>query len=114
MAKATAVSAEKIVELRALLITYRKEIDALIGLHHTWRHLSDKAKKVCAKDFDEAIVAREALLEELHRCKHLETKTMLNEVDMGLMDNAKIASDLYGFDAKAYLSEVQKKLPPAK
>lgn len=105
------ISEEKLLELRSLLLIYRREVEALVGVNHIWRQLSNKAKDVCAKDFDQAISAREELLEELSECKHLETKTMLNEVDMELLDNAKIAMDLYGFEVKSYLSELRKKLP---
>jgi hypothetical protein len=111
MARAT-ISEEKLTELRSLLSMYKKEVCALHGVSHAWKKLSTKARDVCAKDFDEAIIAREELLEELFKYKNLDLKTVLNEVDELLLDRAKMVMDIYRFDVKSYLNEMKKKLSP--
>lgn len=102
MAKAK-MTDEKEIELKSLLSAYKTEVYALEGVKAVWRQLPNKSRDICAKDFDEAIVARETALEQINKYKSLELKTILNEIDEMLSGRAKMASELYGFKVASYL-----------
>ena len=59
------LSSSKIKLLEGLLSVYRKEVEVIYAVGVTWDQLKDEAKNQCVEDFDQAIIARETLLEEI-------------------------------------------------
>src|SRR5271170_3935324 len=108
MAK-TNINVDQIEMLEGLLRIYKSEVEAIHGIGITWTQLAEEAKDRCSEDFDEAITAREAYLEELLRLQDSDIKIDLFEkrlayVDQLLFEHSKVLKEIYGLDVKAYLS----------
>jgi hypothetical protein len=103
------ISTEKIKFLDDLLYLYKAEIDVIYAIDISWPKLSDAAKDKCEEDFEQAFIARETLLEELHQLKDAEIKVgafeaKLADVDHTLLQYSKVVKDMYGLDVKSYLN----------
>ncbi len=108
------ISTDKIKLLDELVQIYKYEIDAIYAIGIVWTQLSDKAKNKCAEDFDQAIIARETLLEELAQIKEVGNKlegfdVKLSNVDKTLLLYNKVVKEIYGLDVKAFLNVKQPK-----
>ncbi len=104
-----AIGADKSKFLDDILCIYKNEIEAIYAIGITWSQLKDEAKDKCAEDFDQAIVAREAMLEEMLYLKDAGSKvdvfeSKLNAVDQMLLSYHKVVKEIYGLDVKAFLN----------
>lgn len=114
MAKLTS---EKANFLEELLVIYKQEVHVLYAVAAAWNKLQERAKDICAEDFDKSIIARETLLEELDALRSLGIKietyeNALFETDQILLKYSGIAKELYGMDVKVFLTS--KVLPKSK
>lgn len=115
-----AIAAEKAKMLKGLLDMYAQEVDAVYPIYISWEQLKEAAQDKCAEDFDQALIARETLLEELAELKdagikpeHYETE--LSNADSSLLYYAGWVKEIYGLDVKSFLNVKQPKaLQPAK
>ena len=94
---------------------YTSEVKAVYAIYSSWSKLKEDAKDKCAEDFDQALVARETLLEELLDAKDEELdiaqfETDLKDSDKMLLGYHKIVKEIYGLDAKAFLNVKPPKL----
>jgi len=109
------INPDKIKLLDGFLKIYEQEIRVIHAIWLSWDLLSNEAKDICAEDFDKAIVAREAFLEEIALAKdsgaqmeHYEGQ--LKRADSILLQCELLAKDLYGLDVKKFLSIKEIKL----
>jgi len=102
------INASKIKLLEALLNEYRKEINLIHAINVSWKQLNDEAKGVCVEDFDQAIVARETLLEELADLRDAgfvpdQYEFSLFTIDQHLLEQNKKVKQMYGLDVNSFL-----------
>lgn len=115
------LSPSKLEMLEALLNIYRKEVEVIYAVNATWEQLREEAKNQCVEDFDQAIIAREALLEEIADLKDAggdvkQFEFHLFNVDRHLLDQNTIVREIYGLDVNSFLNVKKPKglLPKAK
>lgn len=102
------ISDDKIKLLNSLLDLYKNEVEVIYAINISWDLLTDEAKSKCVEDFDQAIIARETLQEELAELRaegiipHKYEFTLFN-VDQYLLELNSIVKDLYGLDARDYI-----------
>lgn len=115
----TFVDADKARFLESLLNVYRKEVEVIYAISISWEQLKDEAKDQCVEDFDQAIIAREALIEELTELKDAglapeQLEFALFNVDQHLLDQHSLVRDIYGLDVHAFLNVKKPKALRAK
>lgn len=93
-------------EINLLVNRYKNEVFAIDAIKLTWNLLHDDAKNACARDFDDALISREIILEE---CAHIKNnldgvKILVSEIDSQLLLRASDVAELYGLDVKSYLN----------
>lgn len=109
------LTSERTKLLTGLLNVYASEVKAIYAVYSSWSKLKEDAKDKCAEDFDQALVARETLLEELLDAKDDELdvgqfEVALKEADKMLLGYHKVVKEIYGLDAKAFLNVKPPKL----
>ena len=112
-----AFSTDKASLLESLLNVYRKEVDVIYAVSTSWAQLKEEAKVQCADDFDQAIIAREALLEELADLRDSgvipeQYEFLLFNVDQHLLDQNALVREIYGLDVYDFLNVVKPKALP--
>lgn len=114
------INANKIKLLDALLDMYKKEVEVIYAVNVSWDQLKDEARAQCAEDFDQAIIARETLLEELADLRDNgiapeQYEFSLFNIDQHLLDQNALIMEIYGLDVHAFLNVKKPKgLPEAK
>jgi len=115
------ISPSKLKLLESLLSIYRKEVEVIYAVNITWDQLKDEAKNKCVEDFDQAIIAREALLEEIADLKDAglsprDFEFHLFNIDQHLLDQNSIVREIYGLDVYSFINVKKPKglLPKAK
>lgn len=115
------LSPGKVKLLEALLNVYQKEVEVIYAINAIWDKLKDEAKDKCVEDFDQAIIARETLLEEIADLKDAgisvhDYEFSLFNTDQYLIDQNTIVRDIYGLDVNSFLNVKKPKalLPKAK
>jgi hypothetical protein len=103
------LSPEKLKLLNGLLNFYKQEIEAIYAINVSWKQLKDAAKDKCAEDFDQALIARETLLDELADLRDggivpNEHELQLYYVDQELVKHEDIIKSLYGLDVRSFLN----------
>ena len=91
-------------DIKDILNRYKKEIYAIDGIYGIWSKLTEKARDICMRDFDEIIILREVALEQVFRLKLIECKNTLDSIDVELLKNSLAVEELFGFDVKSYLN----------
>jgi hypothetical protein len=115
-----AITPDKAKLLDGLLDMYAQEIEAVYAIFVSWNQLKDAAKDKCSDDFDQALIARETLLEELADLRDAGITPEYYEIELGKVDSILLSynafvKDIYGLDAKSFLNVKQPKaLQPAK
>lgn len=115
------ISPSKLQLLEGLLSIYRKEVEVVYAVSITWEQLKDEAKNQCVEDFDQAIIARESLMEEIADLKDAGYSTRdfdfhLFTIDQHLLDQNSIVREIYGLDVNSFINVKKPKglLPKAK
>lgn len=108
-------TADKAKLLTGLLNVYADEVKAIYAIYFAWNQLKTDAQDKCIEDFDQALVARESLFEELADLKDASVDTKewdeaIKVADELLLEQAKIVKEVYGLDVKAFLNIKQPKL----
>jgi hypothetical protein len=103
------ISAGKVKLIEALLDVYGKEVEAIFAVDAAWDQLKDEAKSKCVEDFDQAIIARETLLEELGELRDAGIKPEMYEfslysIDQHLLQQHVVVNELYGMDVNSFLN----------
>jgi hypothetical protein len=103
------INRDKIELLESLLSVYRKEIEVIYAINISWEQLKDEAKAQCAEDFDQAIKAREILLEELAELRDAgfvpdKFEFSLFTIDQHLLDQHSLVNEMYGLDVHSFLN----------
>lgn len=103
------ISDDKIKLLDALLEIYKREVSVIYAINASWEQLKEEAKVRCAEDFDQAIIARETLLEELADLRDSNIvpeayEFALFSIDQNLLNQGSLVRDLYGLDVHAFFN----------
>lgn len=103
------ISAGKVKLLEGLLSLYRKEVEVIYAVNATWDQLKDEARAKCVEDFDQAIIARETLLEEIAELKDAgaasgQFEFSLFAIDQHLLDQNVMVREIYGLDVHSFLN----------
>lgn len=103
------ISPSKLKLLEGLLNLYKKEVEVIYAVSITWDQLKDEAKNQCVEDFDQAIIARETLLEEIADLKDAglspqDFEFHLFNVDQDLLEQNSIVREIYGLDVNSFLN----------
>jgi len=103
------ISPTKMKLLEGLLSVYKSEVEVIYALGVTWEQLKEEARTKCAEDFDEAIFAREQLLEEIANLKDAgitpkDFEFSLFTIDQHLLDQNLIVREIYGLDVHSFLN----------
>ena len=103
------ISPDKAELLDALLNVYKAEVEVVYAVSVSWDQLKEEAKTKCVEDFDQAIVAREALLEELADLRDAgiipnKHEFSLYTVDQHLLEQNVIVREIYGLDVNSFLN----------
>lgn len=109
MSDKSTISPSKTKYIEALLSIYQKEIEVIYAIGKVWDQLKEEAKDQCADDFDEAIIARETLLEELADLRDAGIipeyyEYCLHVVDQALLEQNLLVKHIYGLDVGAFLN----------
>lgn len=112
------ITANKEKLLNSLLSIYTQETKAVYGIYITWDQLKDEAKDRCSEDFDQALIARETLLEEILELKDAGIRSEEFEIGLKNIDNILLKysiwiKEIYGLDVKLFLNVKQVKALPA-
>ena len=109
------VPVNKVKLLDSLLGVYKKEIEVIYAIGAAWGQLKEEAKNKCIQDFDQAIEAREILLEELAELKDTGVKPddyeySLVSTDQMLLKQSSLVKSIYGLDVHSFLNVKKPKL----
>lgn len=92
-----------------LLSIYKNEITVIYAIASVWEQLKDDAKDKCAEDFDQALIARETILEELLEIKDAGINSdyydiSIFTIDQILLTQDDFVKDIYGLDVNSFLN----------
>lgn len=95
--------------LDGLLSLYRKEVEVIYAVSISWDQLKEEARDKCVEDFDQAIIARETLLEEIADLKDAgidahDYEFSVFNIDQHLFDQNSIVREIYGLDVNSFLN----------
>lgn len=108
------INAEKKEFVEGLVRMYNVEVEATYAVWAAWKLLKDDAKNKCADDFDNALIARETILEEVAEMKNdgittTALESSVSKIDQKLIELTPQVREIYGLDVKSLLNIRQPK-----